>query len=463
LEPTERAVFAQLSVFAGGFTIPAVLAVCGDEVTDELDAIDVVDGLVARSMVVADRIGITTRYSLLESLRDFGSERLSDSGLADPYRASHARHFTAVAESAGRQLSEGAQDSAGRIFETEWDNIRSALEWDVEAGDVDGALRLVVACALYTSNGLRLDVLPAMERAVALDGAHEHHLWPNAAGGISNLRINVGDIEGAEALARAAIAAEDERALTPSFAAAFSLCAALWIGGQFERSGEALCRAELIAERSGHPLEVGVTRYERVITQKTLHPDELGTMAEDTTRDAEATGDPLRIFWGYAGIVAAYVERDQPVAMEAYAKAKHWADVVGAPSLLGICTAWLASAASETEPLVALRLSRDEIVSSLTRGWWRTSGYWARCIIPPLIHFGRHRAAAVLLGALPGLPGQHPPDDFVSRYTAILASALGPQADRYVEEGRRMPRTDLARLALSEIDAQVGPSPSEEA
>ena len=92
LDIREQRLFVELSVFAGGFTVDAVAAVCGDEAMDDVESADMLGLLVSRSMVVADRTHTTSRYSLLETLRQFGEDALHDTARPHPPRSTRAVH-----------------------------------------------------------------------------------------------------------------------------------------------------------------------------------------------------------------------------------------------------------------------------------------------------------------------------------------------------------------------------------
>jgi predicted ATPase len=134
----ERTIFDRLAVFAGSFDADAATAVAGD---DELAAWDVRDGLddlVARSMVVLDDgPGASTRFRLLETLRQYALERLDDTGHTERYRRCHAEHYATFAEAAGHGL-EGPDEGAwvGR-FDAERDNLRAAVAWALDAQHSD--------------------------------------------------------------------------------------------------------------------------------------------------------------------------------------------------------------------------------------------------------------------------------------------------------------------------------------
>ncbi len=145
----ERTIFDRLGVFAGSFDADAATTVSGD---DELAAWDVRDGLddlVAKSMIVLDDgPDASTRFRLLETLRQYALERLDDAGHTEQYRRRHAEHYATFAELAGQGL-EGPDEAAwvGR-FDAERDNLRAAVAWALDAqpaGDSELGLRIIAA------------------------------------------------------------------------------------------------------------------------------------------------------------------------------------------------------------------------------------------------------------------------------------------------------------------------------
>ena len=179
---------------------------------DDFDAVDVLDALVARSMVVADSSRVPTRYSLLETMREFGRERLLRADSISGCRSRHAAHYLATAESARRQMSTPDGAAAIMTFRDEWANIRMAFDWFATEGDIGGALRVVDAAFWYAENSFQLELIGWAERALVLDGAADHDLWPAVAGATGFLRRSIGDVAGARAIGLAAPAA---RAGTP--------------------------------------------------------------------------------------------------------------------------------------------------------------------------------------------------------------------------------------------------------
>ena len=89
--------FRRLAVFLGGFDLDAARAVAGHGEVERFQVLDLLTLLVDKSLVVADNSGGTTRYRLLETVRQYALEKLGESGEADAVRARHRDHYTALA------------------------------------------------------------------------------------------------------------------------------------------------------------------------------------------------------------------------------------------------------------------------------------------------------------------------------------------------------------------------------
>jgi predicted ATPase/DNA-binding SARP family transcriptional activator len=136
LSPAEQALFRTISVFAGGFTLDAAEAVGdGPEVLDDLAT------LVDKSLVLADRSGPATRYRLLETLRQYGAERLAAAGERTAVRARHLAWACTLAEEAGARLDGPEQGQWLERLRAEEDNLRVALDWATDHPSGDHGLR----------------------------------------------------------------------------------------------------------------------------------------------------------------------------------------------------------------------------------------------------------------------------------------------------------------------------------
>jgi len=125
------------SGFAGGFDLSAACAVadCGDD----LATLDLLDALVRKSLVVADRTSERTRFSMLETIRQFAEEQLVARGEASEIRAAHSRYFAGREADIMALWDSPRQREAYDWFTTELANLRTAFRWAADQGDLDTA------------------------------------------------------------------------------------------------------------------------------------------------------------------------------------------------------------------------------------------------------------------------------------------------------------------------------------
>ncbi len=140
LSQDEQALFRRLAVFVGGFTLEAAEAVAADEGIDVLEG---VSSLVAKSLVRDEEgSGGEPRYLMLETVREFGLERLAERGEEPAIRAAHAAFFLALAEAAEPRLMGPDEATWLDRLATELPNTRAALAWTLEHEAAETALRL---------------------------------------------------------------------------------------------------------------------------------------------------------------------------------------------------------------------------------------------------------------------------------------------------------------------------------
>jgi predicted ATPase/DNA-binding CsgD family transcriptional regulator len=146
LSEEEKNLFGRLSVFAGGWTLETSEAVAAVEVVEEVEAPDLLSGLVEKSLVVAKESDEgTLRYRLLEPVRQYALEKLEESGEAEANRRRHAEFFLALAEEAEPKLWGPDQVVWLKRLEVEHDNMRAALSRSIERGEDELGVRLAGA------------------------------------------------------------------------------------------------------------------------------------------------------------------------------------------------------------------------------------------------------------------------------------------------------------------------------
>jgi predicted ATPase/DNA-binding SARP family transcriptional activator/DNA-binding CsgD family transcriptional regulator len=152
LSEVERTLFRRLSVFAGGWTLEAAEEVCSGEGIEQDDVLDILSKLVDKSLVVAEAspgVEGELRYRMLEPIRQYGQDRLQESGEAYATRDRHAASFLALAEKAGPELRGPRQIPWLKRLDTEQDNVRAAMAWLLGKGESQTAARIGWALWLF--------------------------------------------------------------------------------------------------------------------------------------------------------------------------------------------------------------------------------------------------------------------------------------------------------------------------
>ncbi len=146
----ERSLFRRLSTFVGGWTLEAAHAVGAGVGIDEEDVLDLLSGLVNKSLVASEVTGhVAARYRMLEPVRQYALEKLEVSGEAEVIGRRHAAFFLALAEQAEPQLRRQQQAAWFERLDTELDNLRAALYWSLRRGETELGLRLCGALHFF--------------------------------------------------------------------------------------------------------------------------------------------------------------------------------------------------------------------------------------------------------------------------------------------------------------------------
>ena len=139
LDPVSQRLFDRLGVFSGSFDTDAVCAVAGDPHRQALDAVEALTSLVEHSMVTAEpRTDGTMRYALLETLRQYATERLGDE--VERWRRRHAEHYANFAARAGEGLMTLDEVEWRARVRVELDNLRAAVSYGLESDDDANAM-----------------------------------------------------------------------------------------------------------------------------------------------------------------------------------------------------------------------------------------------------------------------------------------------------------------------------------
>ena len=174
LSADERSVLNTLAVFAGGFSLDAAERVCAADALSEITVLDAVEHLVAKSLLIAEQQQETeTRYRLLETIRQYASEKLVECGQADAARRRHFVYFQNLAESAAKVLQGPLALEWLDRLDAEHDNLRAALDWSGDAEPADYARLAGTLRKFWDVRGHFTEGWARLERALALRTARD--------------------------------------------------------------------------------------------------------------------------------------------------------------------------------------------------------------------------------------------------------------------------------------------------
>ena len=138
-EPMEQKLWAELSVFSGGFDLDAVESICADDELPRDEIVHVLTSLVRKSVVGSDSSGPLTRYRLLETVRQYGLRRLRECGTEQAARLRHFTHYRSVAHELARDWFSVREVDWMAGARRDLPNLRAALEYSITEPDLSAA------------------------------------------------------------------------------------------------------------------------------------------------------------------------------------------------------------------------------------------------------------------------------------------------------------------------------------
>jgi tetratricopeptide (TPR) repeat protein len=314
LGDTEKPLLERCSVFAGGFDLQSACAVAGSpDAPDDFATLDLLDALVRKSLLVADRSSGRTRYSMLETIRQFAEEQLVARGEASEIQAAHSRYF------AGREADILALWDSPRQREAydwvtlELANLRTAFRWAADHGDLDVAATIATYAGLLGAMVQTYEPIAWAEELIEPAYAVDH---PRLAAlyVIASLCFTTGRIEAAVRYSDAGqIVLGRSRDALPYGTEA-------WLGlvyvaiGQPERMAE-LCRAQLARRRDTH---VHIRAWLVAALALAGSGGEAMDSAEGLIEAAEATGNPHLLASALGAYGLAFRDADPVGALNAH-------------------------------------------------------------------------------------------------------------------------------------------------
>lgn len=460
LSEDERVMFDRLSVFAGGFILEGAEQVCAGEPIDEFDVADLVASLAEKSMLVAeDQPDGFTRFTSLETLRQFGEERLQQREEANDVGSKHAKYYAELAARSYEGLRGRDEARWVHVIEQEFDNIRAAHAWAMANEDLDIALGLPFDLIPFASWRIRAEIFGWADAAIALPTAETSTRYPEAciaSAWESGMR---GELDRAEDLAKRAIAKLTEsgrRDLLP--AAYIAGSARAWAEGDREAI-ERITEAVRLGTEFGdvHAAGFAMVGLGMLASYRGEH-DDAKRFVKEGCAILEPVGNPaMRAFARY-GTGEALQDIEPDIAASNLRDAIDIAATVNARFISGVALVTLASLrARHGDVREALGLLDEAITEWRRRGNWRQMWVTLRNVVELFERIELSVPAAVLYGASVEARGESETGwgaqgERLSALRERLKVKLGPEKyDEAVARGRSMPDEQIVIFTLEEI------------
>ncbi len=409
LEPEEQRLFGRLSVFAGSFGLDAAEGVCGN---DEMSAARVsmlLANLVDKSMVqlVDDSL---PRYRLLETLREFGRDRLAESERVG-VRHRHAQWYLDLAERSATALAGPEEPAAVAALDADHANLRLAHLWSVERTDVDVGLRMVAALREYAFRCMHAEVIAWAETASAMPGAEEHDRYPVVVATVAYGAFVRGDLERAIELGERALAAAERLGVDGSGLGERTLGNAWFYRGEAERGTDRM-DSMIESARQGSAGRLAHALYMRSVAHTSLGEYVKGAqLAGEARAAADTSGSPTARAQASYALGLALESTSPTEAAEHLRRAVELAESAGNRWIQAFALTevlWLR--AREGEPREALARYADVVELWYRGGDWANQWLSLRHVFGILVQLHAHLGAATLHGALErGGRGVRPP------------------------------------------------------
>jgi predicted ATPase len=458
LSDVEKTVLERCSVFAGGFDLRSARAVAGSDDLDEYVLLDVLDALVRKSLLVADRTSRRTRYSMLETIRQFADDQLVTSGDAVETRAAHARYFGACEAEVLALWDSPRQRDAYEWFTTELANLRIAFRWAADHDDLDVAISIAWYASFFGVWVELYEPVAWIEEIIEPARANRHRrlvqLYVLAAQSYATGRI--GDaltyFETAVQLSKSsdfdAVAYEGQ----------YSSGVVYSVAGHAER-WVALCRSAIATQTSPLTVTRGCLCIALTLVGK---GDEARLAADGLLVAADATDNPNTACFALMGHGAAYIDSDPPAAYHSYRRALKIAQATGNRQMeTAVATMLCVLATNEDDPFFGAP-HHDTIdpldYLTVTIRRYHDAGNVTMIQNPLTVlaavfdRLGLHEQAAIIAGfaatemARAGYP-------HINATLAHLREVLGAQTyESLTREGESMTTAEIVAYAYDQID-----------
>jgi hypothetical protein len=449
LDDAEKSLLDRCSVFSGGFDLESACAVAESDYLDEYAILDVLDALVRKSLLVADRSSGRTRYSMLETIRQFAEEQLTARSEVTDARTAHSQYFARREADILALWDSPRQREAYTWFTTELANLRTAFRWAADQGDLDSAAAIGFYATLLGFWVEQHEPIAWAEELVEPAKSINHRrlaqLYVMAAQCYA-----AGRIEEAHGYAEAA-----QSAIASGRFEDVPYDAECWLGGGYLMTGHPerwvqLCRKMIARDEDSHPhaqssLVIALTfsdRYEEAVA------------ASDGLLTAiDAVENPHMLAYGLAAFGFAHRDADPAAAYDAVRRGMRIAQESGNrrdESIVAVSLSRLA--VSHGDSADAFEFLTLAIRNQIDSGSVSIISSPLAILVAFLDRLGHHEPAAIISGFAAN-PFSQTAFPEINTAKTRLRDVLGDQTyEALAREGQSMTTAAIATYAYDQID-----------
>jgi DNA-binding SARP family transcriptional activator len=421
--------------------------------------VELVASLVEKSMVLPPAGDSPGRYALLETLRQYGAERLIGGGGSEGIARAHAEYFVTLAEEADVALQGPDEREWVARVRADLDNLRAAHAWCRQRGEAALALRLSTALHRFACWQINDEILTWAAAAAELPSALGHPLLPVVHGSAGVGACRRGDLAGAVAHAEAGLAAAAGDH-DPARALPLEVLGDVWgFSGSLDDAFNAYGEAVRLGRTAGDLHGVVYCLVSQALAR--AYPGDVATalaLADEVRELASRSKNPTALAWALYVRGESLLEADPTQALALLEESLEAAASADNVFVTGVA---LLSATSLRgrygEPGRALRSYRDAIEHWHRHGNWTQQWITLRNLIELLARVGAGEPAAVIYGATNASatapPTFGPEARRLAAVVALLSRGLGLEAlDEATQRGAALSDEEVVAFATTAIE-----------